>query len=183
MLTPQQIHNAYQDAGLDSYPCTLWMKLKAKERDEQIEELVKALYLRHTGITDVPLTRTQQALFDVWQQQTTALGNFYLALNFTNPGAINAVAPQVVFIDREEQARENARHAAEILVSYTQHFGTMEATRLQYWPAASFIMQRYQFDLVELNDWLQWFSSLPQQQRQLEHNTDSKAQAEVALVA
>lgn len=166
MLTKIQIQNAYLNSGLDSYPNAKWMKLNEQERWQEIEELIKSLYIMYTEFPNLLLPTALQELYLVWQKQIEAFKKLCHEFNLY-PIKINKSSEnQQIFLNREQKTKEDARQAAEILSCYIKNFGDIEPDRIQYWPSANFIMDRYYYDPEELNGWLNWFCQLPQRRKE-----------------
>jgi hypothetical protein len=165
MLTKTQIQNAYLNSGIDSYPDANWMKRNEHERWKEIEELIKYLYLKNTDLPALALPPVLLELNQVWQQQSEAFGRLCQALNLCSAENFSDPKNQNVVNNREENAKEKARQAAEILASYIKYFGGFDTSRIQYWSAATYIMNRYSYDLNELNEWLNWYGQLPKAQK------------------
>lgn len=183
MLTKQRIHNAYQNSGLDSYPDHNWMKLNEHERWVEIEELIKTLYIKYIEFPGLTLSPSLEGLYQIWLQQPDAFGKLSRELNLYPIKTASSFDNKLTFLSEQDRIKEKVRQAAETLACYIKNFGSLDQSCIKYWPSAQIIMDRYQYEYSEMNEWLKWYGQLPNRSETLSEEKPQEHPEDFAISA
>lgn len=154
MITNQQLRATFLSPQMKYYFDRKLAPLPSGQVDVRIEELLKYLNMAVHCIGELAVSREIDEVWHHWILETAEYANLCAKLH----GRIflhHSSYDYEEYIDRDKANRRiDLKFDLSILSSYVLNYGPFEESRLKYWPFAGLLMDRLQWDVDQLNDWL-----------------------------
>jgi len=153
MITNQQLRAAFLSPRMKHYFDKKLAPLPSHEVDIRIEEALKFLNLRVDG--GIPVTGEIDEIWHYWILETREYQK--LCSKITGGSMTHHSSKEYIEYGEKEMnaANVNLADGISILCSYVKNYGPFEPDRVNYWHFASTIMRLKNWNLDQLNNWLQ----------------------------
>jgi hypothetical protein len=155
MITNQQLRAAFLSPRMKYYFDKKLAPLSSHEVDIRIEEALKFLNLpAHVG-GGIPVTSEIDEVWHYWILETREYQK--LCSKIIDGRMIHHSSKEYLEYGQKEMnaADINLADGISILCSYVKNYGPFEPDRVNYWHFASVIMTLKNWNLDQLNNWLQ----------------------------
>lgn len=166
MITNRQLRNAFLNPQMKYYFDKKLSPLPSDEIDSRIEEALKYLNMVIHCNGDIPVSREVDEVWHYWILETAEYEKLCAKLH----GGMflhHSSNDYAEYADEDAKNRRIDLHLGiSILSSYVLNYGPFAEDRVQYWPLAVRLMERFDWTLSELNEWLGSAVRPPEQQPQ-----------------
>lgn len=147
------LSNVLLDVPMRHYFACKFPWLPADELDLRIEETLRFLFLAHECQGHIPVSREIDEIWHAWILQTQE----YMALcNMLPAGSYihHTSNDYLRYFDPSVGDDPDLVSDVRMLTLYVDHFGPFEERRAQHWLLAWYLLQRRNWTLTMLNEWL-----------------------------
>jgi hypothetical protein len=154
MITNQQLRETFLSPNLQYYLHRKLAPAAPEEIDARTEELLKYLNISVFCNGDIPFSLAVDEVWHYWIMETKEY--FALCEKLHGRGYIHHSSNDYQeFTHKDVKSKKpDFDRIINILVTYVHNYGPFTADRIQYWPFAERIMEGFDWNLTQLNDWL-----------------------------
>lgn len=155
MISNQQIRDTFVSPNLRYYLHKKLAPAEPSEIDARTEELIKYLNMSVYCNGDIPFSL---AVDEVWHYLIMETKEYFaLCAKLHGKGYIHHTSSDYQeYTQRDIKSKKpDFDRFMNILVAYVHNYGPFEADRTKYWPFVERIMESFEWDVAQLNQWLQ----------------------------
>ena len=154
MITGKQLRDAFLSPQMSFYFERKLVPLESKEITIRIEETLKYLNMNVHCSGDIPVSKEIDDVWHYWILETAEYDHLCRKLDggaFRHHSSADYTAHEK---SGPRDSRADFRRGVSILASYVINYGPFEQERVKYWPLAQSLMERLQWNVIQLNQWL-----------------------------
>jgi hypothetical protein len=153
MISNAQLAATFLDPPLLNYFRSKFAGLRDEELSARLQETLKFLFISHECVGAIPVSREIDDIWHAWILQTQE----YAALCGRLPAGSfihHSSNDYLRYFDPAIGEESNPLNDVKMLALYVANFGPFQAGRTRYWLLADHLVDRRQWSVEQLNDWL-----------------------------
>jgi hypothetical protein len=153
LITNQQLRDAYLSPAMEHYFRKKLPDLPGTELAIRIEETIKFLAMAPHCSGPIPVSREIDEIWHLWILETKEYQVLCACLQ-TGEFIHHTSMDYLKYFDDGAGTDTNLLESVRVLATYVANYGPIEEHRIRYWLLASYLCERRNWRVQELNDWL-----------------------------
>jgi hypothetical protein len=154
VITGWQLREAFLSPQMKFYFDRKLAPLASQEVDVRIEELLKYLNMASCWAGEAPVSKEIDDVWHYWILETAEYAQLCQKL-YGGAFVHHSSNDYAAYVNPDVTNHNiDLPLGVSILGSYVLNYGPFEPGRVKYWPLAAQLMERLDWDLDQLNDWL-----------------------------
>lgn len=152
MITNEQLRQTFLSEQMKHYLEKKLSPLSSEEVEVRIEEALKYLNMASHRSGNIPFTKEIDEVWHFWILETVEYGELCKKLH----GGKFLHHSSNVYSDYKKAGnrKTDVEFVISILSSYVINYGAFDESRVKYWPFATKLMERLNWNVDQLNEWL-----------------------------
>jgi hypothetical protein len=153
LKTGERLIAAFLDPPMHHYFAHKFTSLTNDELRVRIEETLKFLFISHECTGSIPVSKEIDEIWHAWILQTreyAALCERLPAQSFIHHSSNDYLS----YFDPAVGELSKLTEEVKMLALYAANFGGFDSRRTKYWLLANYLVERREWSVAQLNDWL-----------------------------